>query len=73
MAQSCLPGDPAIRNATQGLNICRFGADVSLVSLVVPAKDDADALLPFDAFLHTKWIKTSFPSNIRLSLSSPNH
>ena len=50
---NCLPGDPAIRNATQGLNICRLGADVSL-ALGFPPKDDVDALLPFDAFLHTK-------------------
>ena len=67
-----VPGDPAIRNATQGRKICRFGVDASL-AFVVPWKDDVDTLLPFAAFLHTKWIKTSFPSNIRLSLSSPNH
>ena len=48
-----LPGDPAILNATQGRNICRFGVDVSL-ALVAPVKDDIDALLPFVAFLHTK-------------------
>ena len=48
-----IPGDPAIRNATQGRKICRFGADASL-ALGLPPKDDVDALLPFDAFLHTK-------------------
>ena len=67
-----LPGDPAILSARHGLKICRFGADVSL-DRVDPGNDDADTLLRLDSFLHTKWIKTSFPSRIRLSLSSPSH
>ena len=68
-----LPGDPATLKATQGRNICRLGGVDTFRDKEDPVDVDVDEMLPFPDFLHTKWTKTSFPSRIRLSLSSPNH